>query len=714
MTPKPKYQMKLNLSILKHLGIGLYSNSVAVITEAVANAWDADATSVTIDVKNNPKSIEIIDNGTGMSLDDVNERFLEVGYDRRNDSKRLDAAKTLDGRRVMGRKGLGKLSLFSIAQTVDIYTKKKGQAAQAFRLDVKDIEKAIASGPGVYNPHELDLTAFMAPANLVGTMIRLSNLKATRLVSATQLKQRLARRFAVIGPLQKFEVNVDGSPISTNDRNYFSKLQYIWIFGSDKYVASLKVQLANYSNIKRTETLNETIGNDGYIVEGWIGTSKEPGDLATDKLNAETENLNSIILLARGRPIQENILGQINDGRIYTKYLVGEVNADFLDSDHLEDIATSSRQSIIEDDPRYIALKKFILDRLSSIAGDWSEFRTADGGKEALTDLPILKQWIETLGSPDNKKSAIRLIARIQSLPIDKPEDRSELFKHGILAFERLRMKQNLSALDNLETFDSAQFRLIVEDVDQIEQTLYLEVIKERLSIIEKLKTLKDINALEKEIQQLVFDKLWLIDPSWERGTDALTMEETLGKTFKTATHLSVEESKARLDIRYKRSANSHIIIELKRAERKDLTYRNLYDQGAKYVSGLRKGLISDAIPDPHIQVVFLLGAAPKVDLPTDKELFRLIDARYLTYNQLVTNASTMYRQYLEEKGKLDPLRVVIEALSSPFPTDAIDKITETASSKATKDKTSLSTSRITKKTALKKIIKKGNFKKRR
>lgn len=714
MTAKPKYQMKLNLSILKHLGIGLYSNSVAVITEAVANAWDADAASVAIDVKNNSKSIEIIDNGTGMSLDDVNERFLEVGYDRRNDSKRQDAAKTSSGRRVMGRKGLGKLSLFSIAQTVDIYTQKKGQSAQAFRLDVRDIEKAIASDPGVYNPHELDPTKFGAPANLVGTMIRLSNLKATRLVSATQLKQRLARRFAVIGPLQKFEVKVDGSPISINDRNYFSKLQYIWIFGSDTYVTSLKDQLANYANIKRTQTLSETTGNDGYIVEGWIGTSREPGDLATDKLNAETENLNSIILLARGRPIQENILGQINDGRIYTKYLVGEVNADFLDSDDLEDIATSSRQSIIEDDPRYIVLKKVILDRLSSIAGDWSEFRTNDGGKEALTDLPILKQWIETLGSPDNKKSAIRLIARIQSLPIDKPEDRSELFKHGILAFERLRMKQNLSALENLEKFDSAQFRIIVEDVDHIEQTLYLEVIKERLSIIEKLNTLKDVNALEKEIQQLVFDKLWLIDPSWERGTDALTMEDTLGKTFRDATNLTTEEAKARLDIRYKRSANSHIIIELKRAERKDLTYENLYMQGRKYVSGLRKGLQTQSVPEPHIQVVFLLGAPPKINLKNDEDLFRQINARFLTYNELVVNASTVYKDYLEKKGKLDPLRDVLAALSSPLTTNSIPKTAQAIPSKATKDKTLLSSSGIAKKTSLKKIIKKSNFKKRR
>lgn len=37
------YRMTVYLSVLDHLGIDLYSNNTAVLTEAVANAWDADA-----------------------------------------------------------------------------------------------------------------------------------------------------------------------------------------------------------------------------------------------------------------------------------------------------------------------------------------------------------------------------------------------------------------------------------------------------------------------------------------------------------------------------------------------------------------------------------------------------------------------------------------------------------------------------------------------
>ena len=47
-TPTPtdgalEYTMRLSLNVLDHLGLNLYSNIPAVISEVVANSWDADA-----------------------------------------------------------------------------------------------------------------------------------------------------------------------------------------------------------------------------------------------------------------------------------------------------------------------------------------------------------------------------------------------------------------------------------------------------------------------------------------------------------------------------------------------------------------------------------------------------------------------------------------------------------------------------------------------
>lgn len=61
----PTFEMTVDLNVLEHLGINLYSNIAAVLTEAVANAWDADASSVQIRVDPNSEWIEIEDDGVG-------------------------------------------------------------------------------------------------------------------------------------------------------------------------------------------------------------------------------------------------------------------------------------------------------------------------------------------------------------------------------------------------------------------------------------------------------------------------------------------------------------------------------------------------------------------------------------------------------------------------------------------------------------------------
>ena len=133
---QPKFQMSINLQVLNHLGLNLYSNTSAVLSEVVANAWDADAKEVSIEI--NSDSISITDNGTGMNLSDINNKFLTVGYQKRSES---GLSPTLH-RPVMGRKGIGKLSLFSIANVVEVYSKKDGEI-NGFRIDTNSLKEAI-------------------------------------------------------------------------------------------------------------------------------------------------------------------------------------------------------------------------------------------------------------------------------------------------------------------------------------------------------------------------------------------------------------------------------------------------------------------------------------------------------------------------------------------------------------------------------------------
>ena len=98
-----KYEMSITLNVLNHLGINLYSNVPAVLSEVVANSWDADASHVNIEIE--AKSITITDDGDGMDEVDINKKYLTVGYKKRDDTK----VTAIHKRPVMGRKGIGKL-----------------------------------------------------------------------------------------------------------------------------------------------------------------------------------------------------------------------------------------------------------------------------------------------------------------------------------------------------------------------------------------------------------------------------------------------------------------------------------------------------------------------------------------------------------------------------------------------------------------------------
>lgn len=73
-----KFKMSLSLNVLNHLGINLYSNIPAVLSEIVANSWDADAENVYISITND--EIIISDDGLGMDTEDINNKFLYVGH----------------------------------------------------------------------------------------------------------------------------------------------------------------------------------------------------------------------------------------------------------------------------------------------------------------------------------------------------------------------------------------------------------------------------------------------------------------------------------------------------------------------------------------------------------------------------------------------------------------------------------------------------------
>lgn len=644
------YRLTIDLATLNHLGIGLYSNIPAVLSEVVANAWDADAKQVDIDIDGEESVITVKDDGWGMTESEINERFLKVGYQKRKDK----TAKIPKGRRPMGRKGIGKLALFAIADSIEVHSVKLDGSKRivernGFVMRAKDIERSIKAGHPAYEP------AVVPEGNVrikEGTLVRLRELKNSAQVTEPFLRRRLARRFSVIGTDKGFVVRINHKPIAIEDRDYFGRLEYIWCVGqgSEGFAKQGK-------NILRHEKIDGVVdGARGHAVSGWVGTMAEHRSVE--------EGNNGIVILARGKVIHENILPDLKEGRVFSKYIIGELNADFLDLDNEEDIATSDRQSVKESDGRFQKLKTFVKEQiLNQIGNAWTGWRNEDKSKEALKN-PAIQEWFESL-STQHRKFAKSLLGKIASFPVSDTEFRRTLYRHGILAFETLAAKDNLEILDRVETDEQLQRLLeLLEDFDSLEATHYWQITRTRVAVLKKFERIAP-RARETVIRNFIFSHLWLLDPSWERASTDERMEQSVTKEWNKI-RLTQEERRGRLDIRYRTAAGKHIIIELKKYDRKVRT-EDLAVQIRKYKAALEKCL-AKTHPDtgtPSIEAICIVGSRPE---PANKDeenrrMLATIGARYITYDQLIRQTRESYADYLDKSAHLSHIQQLVERI---------------------------------------------------
>lgn len=648
------YKMTVDLNVLDHLGINLYSNIAAVLTEAVANAWDADAETVNIKIDPEGSWIEIEDNGIGMSIDDMNDKYLRVGYRRRDED--VERGKTTaKGRPVMGRKGLGKLSLFSIANIIEVESTKDGEVPHGLRMTVTGIHKSVQQKEPFYSPDPLPVEH---TPSATGTRIVLRDIKRQRLDRGVlALRKRLARRFSVIGEAHNFKINLDAQPITSFDRGDLPMVQFLWQFGDDLLDLTPAHQLlAQESLPNRSDTWDEK-----WKVSGWIGTARLPKQLDTK----EAGNLNGIVVFARGRLFHENILDKLNDGRLYTKYLTGQIEADFLDDDDKPDIATSDRQRVQEDDPRYEQLISFLKSSLTQVEKRWAEWRKKHEVEKAKETSPALAEWFDALPK-GYQKSAETLIAKLSSLPMDDENDRKLMYRHGILAFERMKLRgsteefvTNIASADKLLT--------LLADRDSLEASLYRDIVKSRLEAIHSFQTISDENAKERVLQKYLFNHLWLLDPAWERATDSQVMESQLTNAGVLIEDMTEKQRLGRVDIAYRTNAGQHVIIEIKRVSRK-MQLLDLVEQGQTYVDKLKKILQAKNVMEPDIEVVFVLGKAVDEETSNPDRLKSSMmsispGSRIVHYNTLITGALEAYSAYINESKSLDKLEKIVDRI---------------------------------------------------
>lgn len=666
------YRMSISLNVLNHLGLHLYSNTPAVLAEVIANAWDADATTVNVNFDLSEKTITVTDDGHGMNLEDVNRKYLYVGFEKRNEGKGL----TPHGRTPMGRKGIGKLSLFSIAKQFEVFSRKEGCPEQSFLMDAVALEKAIQqddpSSPGIYEPKTIP---FNADIGTHGTSIRIKELKKLRLTQQTisALRKRIARRFGILGGEHGFHIVIDSKEVTFKDRDYFHKARFLFQYGDHDYAQYCNKLDANEDTGKALSfPRGNRFDNEGkadkageHEVHGWIAIAHRSNDLDD---RGQQDNLNKITVAVRGKVALEDILNEYRLGGMITKFIYGEINADFLDQDDRDDIATSSRQSIAVDDPRYVALHAFIDGELRYIWNVTNRLKEKKGLEAALMSNPFIQEWYENLKPKHLQEPARKIFAVIDRANVDDAH-KQEFYANGVLAFETQKLNYAIDRLEKIDTANLDLFLKYLADVDAIEAARYFEIVQERLGVIDKFRTNVDEDAKERVLQEYVFDHLWLFDPAWERATRYERMEERLQAVVGGVQ----ADANVRIDIRYRRISGAHVIIELKRASLV-LSKTELETQARRYIDALTKEISKN--PDEMIypiEAVCLVGKLPRGwDNPQvkkqDEQSLRVYSIRIMTYNELIDNAFSAYAKFIEASEGVGKLRQLINDIRSYAP----------------------------------------------
>lgn len=357
--------MSFDPHTIEHLGVKMYSNLPNALAELIANAYDADAKTVLINLYEDEegKRIQVIDDGVGMSFEDLNSKFLRIGRKRREEGDRLSPS---GARKVTGRKGLGKLAFFGLADTIDIETIKKDSGAQVnFTLSWNDLVNTNGSD---YKP---SFEEKKTHADNQGTEILLQDLKRRSPFDKEGLAISLSKLFNFFdNNFQVFLSLNEDEPIHIDEKLKFKSIkpQFEWEF--PKFLDNVDSEY---------EYLDQITGKI-------LSTEKplKPG-------------LRGITLFANGRLVNAPEFFGVSESSHGYSYFTGWLEVDYVD-DWDEDVISTDRQSLNWDLQRTEELKKLLKKTMSELERKWREKRREVRRKTIQKKSRVnIEHWLDKL-----------------------------------------------------------------------------------------------------------------------------------------------------------------------------------------------------------------------------------------------------------------------------------------------------------------------------
>lgn len=380
--------MTFDPKTIEHLGVKMYSTLPPVLAELVANSFDAGAKKVFIDLEDSgpEKMIKVSDDGSGMSLMDIDNNFLVIGRNRRL----VKDTTPVKGRKPIGKKGLGKLAFFGIANAVSISSVKEG-LRNKFEMTWEEI---LSEEDGAYSPTLL--LEDVPVKEDTGTVVTLSDIRRKTDFDATDIAHSLSRMFIVD---EKFSISV-----RRNNENYIevrNEMKYESIdVEIDWKIPESEVLDAEYAMKK---------GISGHI-------------FAAQKPVAPGTQMRGITLFSRKKLVNLPEYFSESQSSHFYSYVSGWLEVDFID-ELGEDVISTDRQSLIWDHPDIRIFRDKLQEMMKVLEKNWRGERSKRRTKELNEKTEIdLEKWYSLMPNSVRKKVEPIIKAIVSQSEFDEDE----------------------------------------------------------------------------------------------------------------------------------------------------------------------------------------------------------------------------------------------------------------------------------------------------
>lgn len=630
-------ELKFHGRIIDSLGIQMYQSPVAAIAELVANAWDADADSVEITLPSQIHSkseIVIHDTGNGMTFDECQNYYLNVGRNRRIDNK---TDKSLKGRPVLGRKGIGKLAGFGIADILQVETVSGTTGEKTiFSLDInklrddgfisttaKPINTIMTSGP---NPSMIAKK---------GTTITLRGLKLAMTPNDDQFARSMARRFLLNQVSDNFQVTVNGKPIPEDADLIGVEFDFPKDFEKDEIPHGVVIK-GNWAEEKV----------DGRKVLWRVKFAKLP--IGTDEFRGISIYCGPKVAQT---PFFFNLSGSL-DGQHGQQYISGVVKADFIDK-FASDLITTERQRINWEMQEAKPLERWGQLRTQNLLTIWKDRRAAKKTAELDGKVGKFRERLEKLPSTERVvvSGAIRKLAQISALDAPQFESLAEAI---LTAWEGGRLQKLIEKVADVESMNEGVLLSILAETQILTALHQAEAIRAKLEVVEGLSERIKRGELENAVRDYIAKHPWLLSPHWETFQKERGIQNLVDDALGEAGILKDVDWNGRVDLVMK-SGGELLLVEFMRPGL-TLDYDHI-DRFARYVRIMREKIGAQTALGIH-RVTGLLVAEKLNRKPGTQSQIEALDREQMScleWEQLLERAKGQWREFLQALGSRTP-----------------------------------------------------------